>query len=314
MTPPSDPSPTVVPLAVAVDLEARLRGLGEVPVERAVAARHLAALDLDRAARRRRRRAAVVGVVGGAFLLGSTSLAAAGVLPAPAQSAAHDTLGRLGIDVPSSPDGVSSPQGDAPGRGERAADRVDGRGLGGAAGAEARRRLGAAPVGHDDRGGGAAAPRAIDADRARAPRSDPPRSDGQGPAGRPSDARAPRTRAADVPARAVATGRDGTGAGTADDLGDRRPVAPASTAQGSAGARPPSVTPAPPVATSGADEPSASTASRPAAGVGDEPTAPHAAGRLAGTGEPPSAPAPAPSPGVHVPGSGVAAPRDGANP
>ena len=298
MTPPSDPSPPVVPLAVdvAADLEARLRRLGEVPVERAVSARHLAALDLDRAARRRRRRAAVVGVVGGAVLLGSTSLAAAGVLPAPAQSAAHDTLGRLGIDVPSTPVGVSSPQGDPPGRGGRAADRVDGRGLGGAAGAETRRRLGAAPVGRD--GGGEAATRALGADRARGPRSDTMRPDGQASAGRSSDARARGTRSAGIPARVDGTGRDGTGA----------------AAKGSGGGRPPSGASSPPVAASGPGAPSASSATRPAAGAGagDDPTVPRAAGRPAGAGDPPSAPVP--SPGVRVPGSGVAAPRDGANP
>ena len=79
----------------------------------AVQRRHLSAMAATPAARRtepggRRwrfswRAVTAAGVVG--FLAGSTGLAAAGELPAPAQDVAHDVLGAVGLNVPRSTEG-----------------------------------------------------------------------------------------------------------------------------------------------------------------------------------------------------------------
>lgn len=211
MTPLSQPAPPVI--AGGDDVVARLRRLGEVPVERAVAARHLAAIDRPRAGRRRR--AAVVGVVGGVVLLGSTSLAAAGVLPAPAQSAAHETLGRIGIEVPETSDD-RSPQATSTGLGRRPAE---GRGLGGASGAESRRRLGPVPVENEGAGDGEASTWVGGSDdEGRRPRSGDPRSDTS-----TSGTAAPRNGGATGPSAAV----DPAGRRPARATGSGRVRAPA---------------------------------------------------------------------------------------
>lgn len=166
----------VVPLAVEPDgsdvLVARLRALGAAPVAPKVAASHLGAIDRQAGARSRRRRAAVAGLVAVSVLLGSTSLAAAGVLPAPAQTAMSSTLRRLGIEVP------------APRR---------------AAGTEGTPRRGAAPAGRAiaERAGNGGADR-LHPDRA-ATRSRP--------APRPSATR-PAGTAATAPGRSTAAGGD----------------------------------------------------------------------------------------------------------
>ena len=88
------------------DLEDRLRRLGQTPIapEVQVAHRHAIAQAGARAPRARFgwKAVALASVVG--FFGGSTALAAAGSLPAPAQDVAHHTLGAVGIDVPRSTD------------------------------------------------------------------------------------------------------------------------------------------------------------------------------------------------------------------
>jgi hypothetical protein len=95
-------------------IEARLRNLGKAPVDPDLSAAHLTQMATVRpvvAAKTRRswRAIAAAAVVG--FLAGSTGLAAAGTLPAPAQDVAHSVLGAVGVDVPRStedcPDGRS---------------------------------------------------------------------------------------------------------------------------------------------------------------------------------------------------------------
>lgn len=81
-------------------LVSRLGRLADAPVPASVAEAHLVAIERQSVARRRRRRATLAGVAGAGLLLGSTSLAAAGVLPAPAQAAMHRTLEQIGVDVP----------------------------------------------------------------------------------------------------------------------------------------------------------------------------------------------------------------------
>ena len=91
------------------DLQARLRRLGEVPVDPKVADAHrlaMAEVAVHQDAHRRRfgwKAVAAAAIAG--FLVGSTGLAAAGVLPDPAQDVAHDVLDTVGIDVPRSTEG-----------------------------------------------------------------------------------------------------------------------------------------------------------------------------------------------------------------
>lgn len=90
------------------EIEARLRALGRRPVDPAVAAGHARSMAgvAGRPARGPRfgwRAVAAAGFVG--FLAGSTGLAAAGTLPAPAQDLAHEVLGSIGLNVPRSTEG-----------------------------------------------------------------------------------------------------------------------------------------------------------------------------------------------------------------
>ena len=89
------------------DLEDRLRRLGQAPIAPEVEASHRHAMAHAVSEPGRARfgwRAVALAVVAG-FLVGSTSLAAAGSLPDPAQDVAHDVLGVVGIGVPRSTDG-----------------------------------------------------------------------------------------------------------------------------------------------------------------------------------------------------------------
>jgi len=61
------------------------------------------------AARRWTVRAAVAAVIAGVTISGGAALAATGNLPGPVQSAAHDLLGVVGVDVPDAPAGGSEP-------------------------------------------------------------------------------------------------------------------------------------------------------------------------------------------------------------
>ena len=94
------------------DLEDRLRRLGQAPITPEVEAahRHAIAQAVDRPRARFGWKAVALAAFAG-FFAGSTALAAAGSLPAPAQDVAHDTLGAVGINVPRStegcPDGTS---------------------------------------------------------------------------------------------------------------------------------------------------------------------------------------------------------------
>ena len=83
------------------DLVQRLRTLGMQPIEPARQSADLTAMAGVRPARRGRLRfrTGAAAVVAG-LLLGSTGLAAADVLPDPAQHVAHTALKRVGVDVP----------------------------------------------------------------------------------------------------------------------------------------------------------------------------------------------------------------------
>ena len=89
------------------DLEDRLRRLGQAPITPEVEAahRHAIAQAVDRPPRARFGWKAVALAAFAGFFAGSTALAAAGSLPAPAQDVAHDTLGAVGINVPRSTEG-----------------------------------------------------------------------------------------------------------------------------------------------------------------------------------------------------------------
>ncbi|MEO6317525.1 MAG: hypothetical protein ABIP36_01965 [Acidimicrobiales bacterium] len=95
------------------DLEGRLGRLGQVPIAPDVEAthRHSIAQAVSGPTRARFGWKAVALASLAGFFAGSTALAAAGSLPAPAQDVAHDTLGAVGISVPRStegcPDGTS---------------------------------------------------------------------------------------------------------------------------------------------------------------------------------------------------------------
>ena len=91
------------------DLEDRLRRLGQTPIAPEVEASHRRAMTEAVAAPAPARarfgwRAVALAAVAG-FLVGSTGLAAAGSLPAPAQDVAHDVLDVVGIGVPRSTEG-----------------------------------------------------------------------------------------------------------------------------------------------------------------------------------------------------------------
>lgn len=89
------------------DLEGRLRRLGQAPITPEVEATHRHAIAQAASGRPRARfgwRAVALASLAG-FFAGSTALASAGSLPAPAQDIAHDTLGAVGISVPRSSEG-----------------------------------------------------------------------------------------------------------------------------------------------------------------------------------------------------------------
>ena len=88
------------------ELEDRLRRLGQAPITPEVEAthRHAIAQAVDRPRARFGWKAVALAAFAG-FFAGSTALAAAGSLPAPAQDVAHDTLGAVGISVPRSTEG-----------------------------------------------------------------------------------------------------------------------------------------------------------------------------------------------------------------
>ncbi len=89
------------------ELENRLRRLGQVPIAPEVEATHRHAIARAVVNRPRARfgwKAVALGTLAG-FFAGSTALAAAGSLPAPAQDVAHDALGAVGISVPRSTEG-----------------------------------------------------------------------------------------------------------------------------------------------------------------------------------------------------------------
>ena len=116
---PAKPAPGRIPGAAAgavqvmSDLEDRLRRLGQAPISPEIEATHRHAIAQAVSAPPRARfgwkAVALAGVAG--FFAGSTALAAAGSLPAPAQDVAHDALGAVGISVPRStedcPEGTS---------------------------------------------------------------------------------------------------------------------------------------------------------------------------------------------------------------
>jgi len=89
------------------DLEGRLRRLGQAPITPEVEAAHRHSIAQAVSGPPRARfgwKAVALASVAG-FFAGSTALAAAGSLPAPAQDVAHDTLGAVGISVPRSTEG-----------------------------------------------------------------------------------------------------------------------------------------------------------------------------------------------------------------
>jgi hypothetical protein len=78
----------------------RIHRLGELPVDETTAANHLTALRAVTKARRGWRPVLAAGAATVAVLAGTAGLAAADLLPGPAQGVAHDVLGGLGIEVP----------------------------------------------------------------------------------------------------------------------------------------------------------------------------------------------------------------------
>lgn len=89
------------------DLEDRLRRLGQAPIPPEIESTHRHAIAHASASAPRARfgwKAVAMASLAG-FFAGSTALAAAGSLPAPAQDVAHEALGVVGINVPRSTDG-----------------------------------------------------------------------------------------------------------------------------------------------------------------------------------------------------------------
>ena len=93
-------------LSEHAELAARLRALGEMPVDRAVASGHLTAIAAVptrhwvRPVRGRFVRSKVVAAFAAGLLLGGTSLASAGVLGNTPQNAVADAAGHVGLDLP----------------------------------------------------------------------------------------------------------------------------------------------------------------------------------------------------------------------
>lgn len=83
------------------ELTDRIHALGEHPVPEATRRGHLHRMSLVATGREKRfGRLAVAGAAIVGFLAGSTGLAMAGALPAPAQDVAHDVLAVVQVDVP----------------------------------------------------------------------------------------------------------------------------------------------------------------------------------------------------------------------
>ena len=97
------------PTAADEILAERLRAYGRQPVDREVASRVLTRATRSRSWFRSTKLKVAAAAAGG-FLVGGVGLASAGTLPAPAQSAAHDVLGAVGIDVPPGHDRYNGPE------------------------------------------------------------------------------------------------------------------------------------------------------------------------------------------------------------
>lgn len=82
------------------DLLERLRRLGTHPIASAQQSADLTAMAGLRPASPLRSKLRVAGAFLAGLLIGSTGLAAADVLPDPAQHVAHEVLGRVGVSVP----------------------------------------------------------------------------------------------------------------------------------------------------------------------------------------------------------------------
>lgn len=237
-------------------LVSRLGRLADVPVPASVVNAHLGAIERQSVARRRRRRAALAGVAGAGLLLGSTSLAAAGVLPAPAQTAMHRTLEQIGIDVPrarradaprrsETDPGAATPPTPAPvadegprrdGR-ERTSDGVPGRRAAtvGSEGARDRDRTSRSATAGAPRAGrtaGSPAPDPAAPDTRDAPATDRPVASDLTANGATSDGRTGRAAGGDGavqpsrPQRAPATADDGSGTGGPGTQFDRVAATP----------------------------------------------------------------------------------------
>lgn len=82
------------------DLTRRLRDLGSHPIDPSTSARDLRAMAAVRPARSLGGKVRLAGAFLAGLLIGSTGLAAADVLPDPAQHVAHTVLDRVGVKVP----------------------------------------------------------------------------------------------------------------------------------------------------------------------------------------------------------------------
>ena len=92
------------------DLTRRMREIGEQPVPGAVRDQHLHRMAMVRTAPTKRfGRVAVAAAAVVGFMAGSTGLAMAGALPAPAQDVAHDVLSTINVEVPAGKEGKRGP-------------------------------------------------------------------------------------------------------------------------------------------------------------------------------------------------------------
>ena len=82
------------------ELEGRLRAAGRQPIDPGLQSAHLTQMASAVQSSRRRAKVRVAGIVVAGVLVGSTSLAAAGALPDPAQHFAHRALDNVGVKVP----------------------------------------------------------------------------------------------------------------------------------------------------------------------------------------------------------------------
>lgn len=85
------------------ELEGRLRAVGTQPIDPRLQSAHLTQMAGAVQSSRRRAKVRVAGIVVAGVLVGSTSLAAAGALPDPAQHLAHRALDNVGVQVPNPP-------------------------------------------------------------------------------------------------------------------------------------------------------------------------------------------------------------------